>query len=77
LIKEQFENKTGKYRERLRFLLGANDLFGAGNEYEWLWNVPPIKRFGWSTYIFHVTLEETNRLREREDLPSLIEEDLE
>jgi hypothetical protein len=50
------------------FVLGANDLFGARCEYEWLWHVPPVKRVGWSTYVFHVTVEEANRLRESDGL---------
>jgi len=76
------QEASGTWREQIHigprpgwFLLGANDLFGAGNEYEWLWHVTPLKRFGWSTYIFHVTLEEANLLRERDDLPVLIAED--
>jgi hypothetical protein len=59
------------------FLLGANDLFGTRRDYEWLWNVQPVKRVGWSTYIFHVTVEEANRLREQNNLPVLIDEDFE
>jgi hypothetical protein len=78
------QEATGTWRDQILigpqpgwYLLGANDLFGAGQEYEWLWNIQPTQRFGWSTYIFHVTLEEANRLREQEDLPVLIEEDFE
>jgi hypothetical protein len=78
------QEAVGTWREQIRigprpgwFLLGANDLFGASQEYAWLWNVPPVKRIGWSTYVFHVTLEEANRLRERDDLPVLIDEDFE
>jgi hypothetical protein len=78
------QEKTGTWREQIHvgprpgwFLLGANDLFGVGSEYEWLWKVPLAKRIGYSTYVFHVTLEEANRQREREDLPVLIEQDLE
>lgn len=58
------------------FLLGANDLFDPARGYTWLWRVPPRKRIGFSTYIFYLTLEEINQLREQEDLPPLIEEDL-
>ena len=78
------QEAVGTWREQIRigprpgwFLLGANDLFNAGREYEWLWNIAPVKRIGWSTYVFHVTLEEANRLREQDDLPVLIEEDFE
>jgi len=78
------QEAVGTWREQIHvgprpgwFLFGANDLFGTGYEYEWLWHVPPAKRVGWSTYVFHVTLEETNQLRVQDDLPALIEEDFE
>jgi hypothetical protein len=78
------QETVGTWREQIRvgprpgwFLLGANDMFSAGHEYEWLWSVPPIKRIGWSTYIFHVMLEEANRLREQDDLPVLTDDDFE
>jgi hypothetical protein len=77
------QKASGTWREQITigprpgwFLLGTNDLFSAGNEYEWLWQLQPVQRFGWSTYLFHVTLEEANRLREQDGLPVLIPEDI-
>jgi hypothetical protein len=59
------------------FLLGTNDLFHVEHEYDWLHSLTPIKRIGYSVYIFHVTLDEVNHIREQYDLPMLIEEDFE
>jgi hypothetical protein len=77
------QKSSGTWRDQISlgprpgwFLLGANDLFGAGREYEWLWQISPTQRIGESTYIFHVTLEEANRLREQDGLPVLIPEDV-
>lgn len=58
------------------YLLGTNDLYGPSGDYDWLHELMPIKRAGYSVYLFHVTLEDANRLRNKYDLPILIEEDL-
>ncbi len=59
-----------------RYLLGTNDLFGASGDYDWLHEFKPTKRIGYSAYLYNITLKEANTLREKHDLPVLIEEDL-
>jgi hypothetical protein len=75
---------TGNWQQLVRvgpqpgwFLFGTNDLFHVNHEYDWLHSLTPIKRIGYSVYIFHVTLDEANHIREQYDLPMLIEEDFE
>jgi hypothetical protein len=58
------------------FLLGTNDLFGASGDYDWLHEFQPEKRIGYSCYLYYISLEQANSLREKHDLPVLIEEDL-
>jgi hypothetical protein len=57
------------------YLLGTNDLYNANHEYDWFHELTPVQRIGYSLFIFHVTLDDANRLRELYDLPKLIEED--
>jgi hypothetical protein len=59
------------------YLLGTNDLYNSEHDYDWFHDLIPVKKIGYSIYIFHVTLEDANRLREQYDLPMLIEEDFE
>lgn len=77
------QKPTGLWKEQLNlgprpgwFLLGTNDLYGPEGDYDWFHERTPHKRIGYSIYLYHVTLEEANRLRKQDDLPPLLEEDL-
>jgi 4-amino-4-deoxy-L-arabinose transferase-like glycosyltransferase len=59
------------------YLLGTNDLYNVDHDYDWFHDLIPVKKIGYSIYIFQVTLEDANRLREQYDLPMFIEEDFE
>jgi hypothetical protein len=52
------------------YLLGTNDLYNSGHDYDWLHELTPVKRIGYSIYIFHVTDDEANQLRRKYDLPN-------
>jgi hypothetical protein len=59
------------------YLLGTNDLYNEDHDYDWFHDLISVKKIGYSIYIFHVTLEDANRLRKQYDLPMFIEEDFE
>ncbi|MDR2757607.1 MAG: glycosyltransferase family 39 protein [Planctomycetaceae bacterium] len=79
-----YQKPTGTWAQQLTvgpkpgwYLLGTNDLYNADHDYDWFHDLIPVKKIGYSIYIFHVTLEEANRLRKQYDLPMLIEGDFE
>ncbi|MDR2706324.1 MAG: hypothetical protein LBC02_11155 [Planctomycetaceae bacterium] len=57
------------------YLLGTNDLYNVNGDYDWFHHLTPVKRIGYSLFLFHVTLMEANRLREQDDLPKRRAED--
>jgi hypothetical protein len=77
------QKPTGTWEKQLSigpqpgwFLIGTNDLYGAERDYDWLQFLEPVKTIGYSLYLFHVSLDEANRLREQDDLPKLSTDDI-
>lgn len=77
------QQPTGTWMQQIRigpkpgwYLLGVNELYGPGDDYRWLRRNKPVQKIGESLYLYHVTLDDANRLRREDDLPVLLEEDL-
>jgi hypothetical protein len=45
------------------FAIGVNELYGLSKHYEYFKQFDPVDRIGYSIYIYHITQEETNRVR--------------
>jgi len=74
---------TGLWDEQLRigprpgwYLLGTNDLYAADHDYDWFHPLQPVKRIGDSIFIYNVSLDDANRLRDQDNLPKLNENEL-
>ncbi|MDR1491387.1 MAG: hypothetical protein LBT05_01505, partial [Planctomycetaceae bacterium] len=53
------------------FAIGVNELYGKSKQYEWFKQFKPIDRIGYSIYIYHITLEDANRVRREMGLPEI------
>lgn len=53
------------------FLLGINDLYGPTHAYDWLHDIEPTHRIGYSMNVYHLTLEQANEIRRRIGIPEL------
>ncbi len=80
---EPGQTPTGPWDTQLRigprpgwYLLGTNDLYDASHEHDWFHELKPIKRIGYSISVYHVSLDDANRLRNQDDLPTLNDNEL-
>ena len=53
------------------YALSVNELYGRSDQYRWFLNYEPTSMAGYSIYIYHVTLEDANRVRRELGLPEL------
>jgi len=49
----------------------VNELYGRSEQHRWFLNFEPTAMVGYSIYIYHVTLEDANRVRRELGLPEL------
>lgn len=53
------------------YAIGVNELFSSSKQYEKFQKMMPIDSIGYSIYIYHITLEEANRVRREMGLPEI------
>jgi len=51
------------------FALGVNEIYSSSKQYEYFKRFEPVDRIGYSIYIYHITPEEANRVRQEMGLP--------
>ena len=56
------------------YALSVNELYGRSDQYRYFLHFEPMDMAGYSIYIYHVTLEDANRVRRELGLPELTEE---
>jgi hypothetical protein len=56
------------------YALSVNYLYDREKQYRYFLNFEPVDRIGYSIYIYHITLEEANRIRRETGLPEINEE---
>jgi len=56
------------------FALGGNEIYGSSKQYEYFKRFEPVDMIGYSIYVYHVTLEEANRVRLEMGLPEIDDE---
>jgi len=54
--------------------LSVNEIYGHSKGYRYFLNFEPIATAGYSIYIYHITLEDANRVRREMGLPELPED---
>jgi len=53
------------------FALGVNEIYSSSKQYEYFKQFEPVDFIGYSIYIYHVTLDEANRVRREMGLPEI------
>jgi len=53
------------------YALSVNEIYGRSREYRYFLNFRPLERIGYSICIYHITLEQANRVRRVMGLPEL------
>ena len=48
-----------------------NEIYGRSQQYRYFLNFEPVAMAGYSIYIYHITLDEANRVRREMGLPEL------
>jgi hypothetical protein len=53
------------------YALSVNYLYSREKQYRYFLNFEPVARAGYSMYIYHITLEDANRVRREMGLPEI------
>ena len=56
------------------YILGVNEIHRAAGDYEYFLEFEPVDWIGYSMMVFHITLDEANRVRKKLELPLLTAE---
>ena len=51
------------------FALGVHEIYGSSKQYEYFKQFNPVDYIGYSIYIYHITLDEANRVRREMGVP--------
>jgi hypothetical protein len=53
------------------FAVGVNELYSSSKQYEYFKLFEPVDYVGYSIYVYHITIDDANRARQKLGLPIL------